>query len=208
MVAEIMRVPTEDEWEQASLPVKFAGLGVNQTKVIAGSDRALRQDASSYEPAGVSELLSAHETATGITHDFPSLSAKQSVQKLLSTERHEATFGRLKGKLSVRSHNLLLACSMPHASDWLLAPPIPGLGLGLQSDVFRTALKFRLSRPLFSEPYPCPALSRRGGTVCDDTMDVFGDHALCCHNSTSLVFRHNNIRDILGHSARAAGGRD
>ena len=25
---------------------------------------------------------------------------------------------------------------MPHASDWLLEPPVPGLGLGLQSDVF------------------------------------------------------------------------
>ena len=36
-------------------------------------------------------------------------------------------------------------------------------------------------------------------------MDVFGDHALCCHNGTSLVYRHNNIRDILGHSAKAAG---
>ena len=39
MVAEILRVSclTEDQWEQASLPVKFAGLGVNQTKVVAGS---------------------------------------------------------------------------------------------------------------------------------------------------------------------------
>jgi hypothetical protein len=36
-------------------------------------------------------------------------------------------------------------------------------------------------------------------------MDVFGDHAPCCHNSPSLVFRHNNVRDILGHSARGAG---
>ena len=36
-------------------------------------------------------------------------------------------------------------------------------------------------------------------------MDVFGDHAACCHNGPSLVFRHNNVRDILGHSARGAG---
>ena len=38
MVAEILRVPclSEDQWDQASLPVKFSGLGVNQTKVIAG----------------------------------------------------------------------------------------------------------------------------------------------------------------------------
>ena len=36
-------------------------------------------------------------------------------------------------------------------------------------------------------------------------MDIFGDHAPCCHHGPSLVFRHNNVRDILGHSARAAG---
>ena len=36
-------------------------------------------------------------------------------------------------------------------------------------------------------------------------MDRFGDHALCCHYGPSLLFRHNSLRDILGHSARAAG---
>ena len=43
------------------------------------------------------------------------------------------------------------------------------------------------------------------GKACKSQMDVFGDHAPCCHNSPSLVFRHNNVRDILGHSARGAG---
>ena len=39
IVAEILRVPclSEDQWEQASLPIRFAGLGVNKTQVIAGS---------------------------------------------------------------------------------------------------------------------------------------------------------------------------
>src|SRR5688572_22584152 len=39
MVAEILRQPclTGEQWDQASLPVKMAGLGVNQTKVIAAS---------------------------------------------------------------------------------------------------------------------------------------------------------------------------
>jgi len=65
IVAEILRVPclSEDQWDQASLPVKFSGLGVNQTKVIAGSayigsctlTRALvaallGRDVSSFEP--------------------------------------------------------------------------------------------------------------------------------------------------------------
>jgi len=156
MVAEILRVTclTEDQWEQASRPVRFAGLGVNQTRVIAGSAYVgscaltkdlvaalLKRDGASYEPSGVSELLSAYESATSAVHDFATLSTKQSVQQLLSTERHEAAFKRLRSELSVRSQNLMLACSMPPASDWLLAPPVPGLGLSLQSDVFRTALR-------------------------------------------------------------------
>ena len=39
VVAEILRVPclSDDQWDQASLPVKLSGLGVNQTKVIASS---------------------------------------------------------------------------------------------------------------------------------------------------------------------------
>lgn len=83
-------------------------------------------------------------------------------------------------------------------------PPIPALGLGLHSDVFRTALKYRLGLPLFEEPFPCPSLSN-AGERCGDEMDVFGDHAICCHHGPALLFRHNNVRDILGHAARAAG---
>ena len=97
---------------------------------------------------------------------------------------------------------LLLPCLT--ASDWLLAPLIPGLGLALSSDCFRTALKFRLGMPLFSEPFPCAAVASNG-VVCECQMDIYGDHALCCHNGASLLFRHNSIRDILGHAARAAG---
>ena len=92
---------------------------------------------------------------------------------------------------------------MPHASDWLLAPPIPVLGLG-SNRTSSALLKFRLGLPLFPEPFPCPSLSSKG-QACGDLMDVFGDHALCCHHGTSLVYRHNNIRDVLSHSAKAAG---
>ena len=58
--------------------------------------------------------------------------------------------------------------------------------------------------PLFSEPFPCPTLTNEG-KACPYEMDIFGDHAPCCHNGPSLLFRHNNIRDILGHAARGAG---
>ena len=217
LLATIMRVPclAEDQWEQASLPIKFAGLGINQTKIVAGPAYigscvltrnlvAALLKRKEYEPSGLLDLLAAHEAATSIRHDLADLSTQSSVQQLLSTERHEALFKKLMARSSIRSHNLMLACSMPHASDWLLAPPIAGLGLSLQSPQFRSALKFRLGIPLYSEVFPCPALSATG-KVCGAEMDVFGDHAICCHHGTSLCFRHNNVRDILGHAARSAG---
>ena len=91
------------------------------------------------------------------------------------------------------------------AAIWLLAPPIPGLGLSLRSENFRAALKFRLGLPLFEKGLQCPAISK-SGEICGDELDVFGDHALCCHFGTSRLFRHNQVRDILGHSAKAAQG--
>ena len=101
-----------------------------------------------YEPTGVAELLAAHEEATSAAHDVADLTTQRSVQQLLSSERHEAIFQKLMAKSTPRSNNLMLACALPHASDWLLAPPIAGLGLGLSSVEFRTALKFRLGIPL------------------------------------------------------------
>ena len=204
MVAAILRVPclTEDQWDQASLPVKLAGLGVNQTKVTAASAYVgsctltkslvaaiLGVDADKFEPLGVPALLAAHEMVTGKVHTLAALCDEKSVQQKLSTERHTALFDALKARSSARAHNLFLACTMPHASDWLLAPPVPGLGLGMQSDVFRTALKFRLRVPLFDAPFRAPG-------------KVFGDHAACCHHGPSLLFRHNNVRDILPRRQR------
>jgi hypothetical protein len=74
-----------------------------------------------YEPCGVVDLLAAHEEATSIAHDLADLTTQRSVQQLLSTERHEALFQKLMAQSSTRSSNLMLASSMPHASDWLLA---------------------------------------------------------------------------------------
>jgi hypothetical protein len=217
ILATILRLPclSEDQWEQASLPVKFAGVGVNRTKIVAGpayiGSCVLTRDLvaallrrKKYEPAGVVELLAAHEEATSAAHDVADLSTQRSVQQLLSSERHEAIFQKLMAKSTPRSNNLMLACSLPHASDWLLAPPIAGLGLALSSVEFRAALKFRLGIPLYAEPFPCPVVSN-AGLECGIEMDVFGDHAICCCHGTSYLFRHNNVRDILGHSARAAG---
>lgn len=217
MLTEILRIPSlpEDKWEHASLPTRLSGLGITQTKSVAGAayvgscmltldlvgDLLGRSD---YMPDGVAELLALHEEFAGVSHDLESLKERPHVQKVLSDEWHQAAFKKLKERSSTRTQNLMLAGTMAHASDWLLAPPIPGLGLHMKSDSFRMALKFRLGLPIFDRPFSCPAQGREGGS-CGVEMDVYGDHAICCNHGTSRVFRHNNLRDILSHAAKAAG---
>jgi len=91
-------------------------LGVNQTKVIASAyvgsctltqelvAALLGVDADTFEPTGVSALLSAHEDATGKAHTWASLCSEKAVQQTLSTEHHTA----LSDHLNCRSRNLLL----------------------------------------------------------------------------------------------------
>ena len=124
-------------WDQASLPVKLAGLDLNQTKVTAASAYVgsctltkslvaaiLGVDADKFEPSGVPALLAAHEMVTGNVHTLAALCDEKSVQQKLSTERHTALFDALK------------ACTMPHASDWLLAPRFPVLALACSRTSF------------------------------------------------------------------------
>jgi hypothetical protein len=219
MLATILRVPclAEDIWEHASLPTRFAGLGITRTKVVAGAaflgscaltqklvGGLLKRESDSFMPTEAKALLADHAGATGVDHEFSTLCETSHVQRLLSNERHQAILSNVKAGCGPRMQNLLLACTMAHASDWLQAPPIPGLGLSLSSDNFRAALKFRLGLPLFEANLSCPATSREGES-CGEALDVFGDHALCCHYGTSRVFRHNNVRDLLSHAATAAG---
>jgi hypothetical protein len=219
MLATILRVPclAEDIWEHASLPTRFAGLGITRTKVVAGAAflgscaltqklvaGLLKRESDSFMPTEAKALLADHAGATGVDHEFSTLCETSHVQRLLSNERHQAILSNVKALCGPRKQNLLLACTMAHASDWLQAPPIPGLGLSLSSDNFRAALKFRLGLPLFEANLSCPATSREGES-CGEALDVFGDHALCCHYGTSRVFRHNNVRDLLSHAATAAG---
>ena len=158
--------------------MRFAGLVVAQTRAIAGAAflgscaltkdlvaAILHRDLATYTPDDVTALLDEHKDATGKVHEFSSLAAAgRAVQESLSDERHSTTFERLKKTGSSRTRNRLLACSMPHASDWLLASPIPALGLSMRSENFRVALKIRLGLPVHDTPFPCPAVTSDGKT--------------------------------------------
>ena len=47
-----------------------------------------------------------------------------------------------------------------------------------------------LSPVLFPLEAVCPS--------CQQTMDVFGDHAICCTSGGDLITRHNRVRNLVG----------
>ena len=95
MIAEILRVPSlsDDEWEQATLPVRFAGLGVVRSAAVAGpafvgscaltrglAAAILRRSPESFMPQSVEGLLVDHNLATGRDHLFDTLTKTAKVQ--------------------------------------------------------------------------------------------------------------------------------
>ena len=53
--------------------------------------------------------------------------------------------------------------------------------------IFITAVARLLGLPVYSKPFPCP--------LCQQTMDILGDHALCCKKTQDLITRHNRLRN-------------
>ena len=87
----------------------------------------LDRDPAESVPSGVAQLLEEHAENTGLPHEFQDLCEAGHVQRLLSDEQHGALLKKIKVRSSARMKNLLLACTMPHASDWLLSQGSPEL---------------------------------------------------------------------------------
>ena len=55
--------------------------------------------------------------------------------------------------------------------------------------IYRTAVARLLGQPVFSSSVPCP--------LCEQTMDILGDHPLCCKKSGDRITRHNRLGETL-----------
>jgi hypothetical protein len=84
------------------------------------------------------------------------------------------------------------------AGAWLEPCPMEPLGLSLRPEEFTVLIKWWLGlnvAPLV-EASTCP--------LCGDTMDVFGDHVLCCRKS-GFYTRHQAVVEFLWYVTTAAG---
>jgi hypothetical protein len=85
----------------------------------------------------------------------------------------------------------MLRLDVDHANAWSSALPssTDGKDTIMAPRVYLTCVRRLLGLPVLSAPAPCP--------FCKQTMDIYGDHALCCKKSGDMITRHNRVRNLI-----------
>ena len=121
---------------------------------------------------------------------MPMDSDHASGQRWASEAVDRATLASLVSNGSDRDRQRLSRLDCIHANSWITALPsaTDGRDTILPPLVFVTAVQRLLGLPVYRENNTtCP--------LCMQTMDKFGDHALCCKRTGDIISRHNKVRN-------------
>ena len=197
----------DDQWKQASLPVKAGGLGIRSVTAIASSAFL----ASVFSTQQLQSQLLSRCSFDLHDHQFDLIFADwiakhqpiqppagNSANKQSSWDKPEVdkTFNSLLMS-QPDDHNKarLLAVSASHSGDWLHALPISSCGLRLDDEAVRVAVGLRLGSNLCAQ-HVCP---------CGAVVDCRGTHGLSCKRSAGRSARHACINDIVHRALVRAG---
>ena len=193
-------------WTQATLPVKYGGLGIRSAVQLAPS-------AFPASAAGSSDL--AHQLLPSGLQCTPLLHVAEGValwsqlhsqpppvdtlshhQKSWDTPVVMATFDTLlEDATDATPTARLLAASTSESGAWLNALPISSLGLRMDNNTIRVAVGIRLGTQ-FCKPHIC---HHYGSEV-----DGFGIHGLSCRWSEDRHHRHSSLNNIVFRAMSAA----
>ena len=197
-------------WSQASLPIRWGGLGVRGVVLLAPS-AYLASAASTMEltstilPArlrdikdsGVDAALAAwtSQAANPIEMSTPS-PPSSTVQRVWDDHCCKIQHVSLLKAASdpVDRARLLASCSQG-SGDWLHALPLSSVGLKLDNATVRISAGLRLGAPVV-RPHAC---------VCGAMVTADGHHGLSCRRGSGRHSRHNQINDLLCRAFVSSG---
>ena len=206
--------PTEDEWLQATLGFRHAGLGLRSS---------LRHSAAAYfaSRAATRDLctqVDAHcrwdvdDVGSGLQHAaatlqaaLPEQAARQLVgtspvsQRGLSDALDEASLRDRLARASPAVRAAVLSETLPGASGFLTAMPSKAMKLSMEPAEFRTEVQCRLAAEVFQEEDYCP--------LCDSVLDVHGFHCSVCTCGGDKSAAHHAARNLTYFYAASAGCR-
>jgi len=169
----------DDQWLQASLPVRNAGLRIHSAQTLAPSTfLASAASTLTLQQSILPDSISLLEDSsiTSVETKWSSLSGsifpareEQHMQKAWDkpvTENHQVLI--MSRAVHATDKARLLAAGSPHSGDCLHAPPIASVGLRLSDEAVRVAVAHRLGCKA-CEPHSC---------LCGKAVDVWGLHGL------------------------------
>jgi hypothetical protein len=122
---------------------------------------------------------------------FQGHASDESKQKAWDTPHIEATVSSLFSSADDISKGCLLAFQRQESGAWLSAPPVSSLGLRMDNDTVRTAVRLQLGTRLCT-PHQW--------VLCGDHVDSSGTHGLHCRRSADRHPRHTHLNDLIKSS--------
>ena len=191
----------DNQWLQATLPIRDGGLGVRRVTMLASS-------AFLASAASTKTLRAAILDREELMDDFEKEIQESRRSTLPVGEapawNRQKTWDRPlidQDKATVWSANIdplnrarLGAVSSPHAGDWLSTVPIASCGLGLSNEAIRVAIGLRLGLNLCAS-HQCQ---------CGQIADPGGHHGLVCKQSGGRASRHFAMNDAIWRALQKA----
>ena len=194
---------SDDQWQQASLPVRYGGLGIRRVSSLAPS-------AFLASAAGTRELQRRILDQSNTAADDPTFEVVMQQWRTMSNSEAPTDFRQRALDMTVVATEFdallsrqtdtyhrarLLAAASEHSGDWLHALPISACGLRLDNEAIRVATGLRLGCSL-CESHQCP---------CGATTDARGVHGLSCRRSAGRQSRHHYLNDLIWRALTRAG---
>ncbi|XP_069948689.1 uncharacterized protein [Cherax quadricarinatus] len=199
----------DQQWDQATLPVRLGGIGVRKATHVAlpaflSSCLASSALVEKIVPERLRDVVGAQDprfTEAAIRWDTLTDSSSRPTPPKEHKQSHwdkpimEKIANTMLSNASGKGKALLLAVKAPHSGDFLLAVPNSSLGTRLDPQAIRIGVTLRLAAPILTE-HRC--ICGRG------TADQFGLHGLVCHTAEGKYARHEEVNDIITRSLATA----
>lgn len=197
---------TDNQWLQASLPVRDGGLGIRCIASLASSaflasaastrqlqDQILSEISNDACDSYIELALIDWSSRSHKEPILPDLSSQQRAwDRLVIDVNKNLLWNSYSDQLNLAR---LTAVSAPHSGDWLFALPITSCGLRLDDEAVRVSVGLRLGSNLCMA-HKCP---------CGAEVDCTGIHGLSCRRACGRQSRHHAVNDLIWHAFGSAG---
>ena len=177
-------------WRQASLPIRYGGLGLRSINSLAlpcyisslTKSQPLVQSIIKQPPSSKSSHLLQAEAHYIRVHPSATLPLAEAATRQRSWDEQacQAELNNLLSSANQVHSARLRAAASPHTGAWLQALPSPSLGLLLDEETVRVNVALRLGAPI-CEPHKCR---------CGRLVGSLGHHGLACRLNEGRQPRH------------------